>query len=244
MTLFYPKTRHFKKTTLHDLLLENGAALDPLDKNKMTPLMLAAKNGHEQSVEFFLRKKASQVATSSDNLNALEYCILGNHIECARRILYSDNWKDSMRNSRCLKGNDVETPMRLLLQEIPELARIVLNRSVTHETKGEKSGEIVCDFEFVEDLYRIEGWKPENIGRLDDDADSELKTIKVPYWGRNEGKKSGFLKNTSEMYSKFESDQNQEKGFWEYRVVAHKCDKNDRKWLKGAEKDQNRHFST
>ena len=161
--------------------------------------MLAAKNGHEQSVEFFLRKKASQVATSSDNLNALEYCILGNHIECARRILYSDNWKDSMRNSRCLKGNDVETPMRLLLQEIPELARIVLNRSVTHETKGEKSGEIVCDFEFVEDLYRIEGWKPENIGRLDDDADSELKTIKVPYWGRNEGKKSGFLKNTSEM---------------------------------------------
>ena len=63
--------------------------------------------------------------------------------------------------------------MRSLVQKMPHLATLVLNRSMNLEPNEKLDGETVrCDFEFIEDLYRIDGWKNEVDESPSDDGTS------------------------------------------------------------------------
>ena len=53
-------------------LLDAGAEVDPIDKNKTTPLHLAAKNGHVDTVQYLLDHEANIRLTDTDGNNALE----------------------------------------------------------------------------------------------------------------------------------------------------------------------------
>ncbi len=51
-------------------------AVDPVDKSKNTPLMLAAKYGNEKSASLLVERGASLTQVNSDGHNALTVAIL------------------------------------------------------------------------------------------------------------------------------------------------------------------------
>ncbi len=58
------------------LLLDAYASIDPKDRNKSTPLHLAAENGHSQMLELLLAYGADVTIEDSLSRNALERAIV------------------------------------------------------------------------------------------------------------------------------------------------------------------------
>ena len=58
------------------LLLDAYACIDPKDRNKSTPLHLAAENGHSQMLELLLAYGADVTIQDSLSRNALERAIV------------------------------------------------------------------------------------------------------------------------------------------------------------------------
>ena len=68
-------------------LLDAGAEVDPIDKAATTPLHLAAKNGHEDTVHFLLDHGANIRLKDADGNNALELAITHSKIDVAECIV-------------------------------------------------------------------------------------------------------------------------------------------------------------
>lgn len=111
-------------------LLENDAPLDPADKSQTTPLHLACKGGHLDVVKFLLSKKANLSTVDVENRNALDFAIDYFHEDVVEEILKSDEWEDALSNAIPTELPDypIITPMRKLIQSMPEQAEFVLNR--------------------------------------------------------------------------------------------------------------------
>ena len=111
-------------------LVDNDAPLDPVDKSQTTPLHLACKNGHLDVVKYLLGKKANMSMVDVEGRNALDFAIDYYHEDVVEVILKSDDWKEALSNA--IPTELVEypyiTPMRKLIQSMPEQAEVVLNR--------------------------------------------------------------------------------------------------------------------
>ena len=59
-----------------ELLLQNSATIDPVDRSKTTPLHLAAENGHAKMIELLLDYGADITMEDINSRNALERAIL------------------------------------------------------------------------------------------------------------------------------------------------------------------------
>ncbi len=57
-------------------VFQAGCELDPVDKNKTTPLHLAAKYGNEKTASLLVERGASLKQVNSDGHNALTIAIL------------------------------------------------------------------------------------------------------------------------------------------------------------------------
>ena len=68
-------------------LLDAGGEVDPIDKAKTTPLHLAAKNGHVDTVEFLMDHDANIRLTDVDGNNALELATMHTKKEVAEAII-------------------------------------------------------------------------------------------------------------------------------------------------------------
>lgn len=92
-------------------------------------------------------------------LNALELAIKFGHSDCVRTILLHEKWKEFMENAR-MKRNVLDTPMRMLLRKMPDLAIIVLNRSVhwDNEKNGDSIAKIKIDYSYIDDLGQVVEW--------------------------------------------------------------------------------------
>ena len=157
-------------------LIEHDAPIDPTDKSNKTPLMLAAENGHYKLVQYLLdagaqpfnvtavqdkwilgKNKKIKIRVRQGGLNCLDLAIENGHRECAKAMLLSESWDECLRNVRFDKDGNVITPMRSLLEKYPDLAGIVLNKSIS-VPHAERPNDVHLNFEFIEDLYRIDGW--------------------------------------------------------------------------------------
>ena len=188
-TALHLAAKHGRITICEYLLSLNSMEIDVLDKTNKTPLMLAAEFGSYQVVQFLLKKGAKPyLVTAKEEVwrnlenneknsksqylpiqqriykggqNCLELAVDNNQYECAKAILLSDAWAECLRNVRFGKKGKIITPMRLLLTKYPDLAGIVLNRSVEYtDKKDHENGKetVRLNFEFIEDLYRIDWW--------------------------------------------------------------------------------------
>ena len=182
-------------TEICRFLIERGSPIDPLDKNNKTPLMLAAENGHSRTLQYLLssgataykvtaekkkweelrrtKKETIQQQIETGRRNVLEIALENNHKECVKVILLSDVWMECLRNANFAKRGQVITPMRTLVDTYPDLASIVLNRSIEYNQHEDKAR---LNFEFIEDLYRVEGWNKAQNEEVGDDEDHLTKS--------------------------------------------------------------------
>ena len=170
------------------LLLEYDAPINPLDLAKQTPLHLAAQNGHPDVVTLLLQRGADISLEDHNNHNPLEVAIAnrqrhGKYLfyylkqfymslfhyssrECIEAILRNRNWKIAMRTYYPLQdrfnNTIVETPLRQLIKNFPDLAKIVFDKCMYKVCTCLAQTEdcLICannsyelDYEFLDDTF-------------------------------------------------------------------------------------------
>ena len=118
-----------------------GANLESEDRNKNTPLHLAAKHGHEGVVQVsfhfsfvgfihYVRHAQALVECGADltaiNLtdhNPLLEAIARGNREVILAILGSDRWKEAVRSVKMTSSGVKETPVKQLIKRFPDLAK-------------------------------------------------------------------------------------------------------------------------
>ena len=177
----YKPQNSFGKTPLHviaesgsekclDILVnhvEEKVSRDPVkkkinvntkDSQGNTPLHLAARNGHEAIVRKLLELKASVVILDQKGKNALQLAIESNQENIVKTIIESEFWKESLRAGFAMKGTFytfLDTPMRQLIRNFPEVAEIVLDKCKEEDpNSGSKNKTTKYINEFLEDTYK------------------------------------------------------------------------------------------
>ncbi len=133
-----------------------------MDKNKTTPLHLAAKYGNQATAALLIERGASLTHVNSDGHNALTVAILhgkrwvmapflmrtdichqdATHLsvfrDVAKTILESEDWMASMKSQFSSPTTGVrETPLRLLIKQFPELAKLAFDRCLENNLRSE-----------------------------------------------------------------------------------------------------------
>ena len=81
------------------MLLDNDAPVDATDRTKITPLHLACKGGHEETVRLLLANEADCGHVDAEGRNALDYAIDYYHEECVEVLLRSPQWEVCLANA-------------------------------------------------------------------------------------------------------------------------------------------------
>ena len=101
-----------------------------------------------------LSQSASVKVVDVEGRNAVDFAIDFFNEDVVGEILESENWKDAMKNAIARPDPDypVITPMRKLIQSMPDMAKLVLNRCM--EIRPSK------DVEKEADKHTTERWHP------------------------------------------------------------------------------------
>eukprot|EP00794_Sanderia_malayensis_P000499 gene499-1145_t len=139
-------------TKCAEALLEGDSPIDPMDRGKTTPLHLASREGHADMVKLLLDEKADISRKDHAGRNCLDLAIENNQREAALAIINNENWKLALRNSTP-DGDSVTTPLRKLINKLPDVAERVFYRCVVNNglPVEHPDYEIMCNYEFLED---------------------------------------------------------------------------------------------
>jgi len=181
--------------------------VDPMDKNKTTPLHLTARYGHEKTASLLIEHGASLTQTNSDHHNALTIAILHGKKDVANAILDCDDWLLAMKSSFLSPTTqERETPLRLLIKQFPDLAKkafdrcLVTNlqsdtRQLTKQTFDTVSSDnprfaITLNYELLDDAYCLFEDDDEDDGKshvisLDEPAGGEIPWSEGDIWDDN-----------------------------------------------------------
>ena len=109
-----------------------------MDKNKRTPLHLAARYGHDSVARLLSEKGASVEKTDIFGRNCLAFAISHGNRDVISVILECDQWEKALRNEYLTAGGVRETPLRQLIKRFPELAKDVFDKCVTTNIHSSK----------------------------------------------------------------------------------------------------------
>eukprot|EP00051_Salpingoeca_urceolata_P031484 m.11770 g.11770 ORF g.11770 m.11770 type:complete len:1113 (+) comp4095_c0_seq1:185-3523(+) len=167
-------TDDFHQTPLHEaasvgrivttqFLIDSDASVNIADKKGFTPLHYACQNGHPRTVKLFLALPWCKVnAQSKDGLTPLDVAAISNNFDVCEVILTSDRWREALNarvRQRHVSENALElgmTPLKRLIQYVPEAALIVLNQCHSNNageagiSKDSEDYEVIYDFSFLD----------------------------------------------------------------------------------------------
>ncbi|CAM1295460.1 Uncharacterised protein g1290 [Pycnogonum litorale] len=135
-------------------LLDEDVPVDPLDFDKATPLHLAVGRGHIKVMETLLENGADVAHRDVNGWNSLDHAIENNQKDAALLIINHSDWRKAMCNTRKLPNDMFDSPMRLLIRKMPDVAEAVFNRCIE---VTEESGKpiVVFNYEFLDDTYTL-----------------------------------------------------------------------------------------
>ena len=105
--------------------------MDTQDRNKNTPLHLAAKYGHDGVVRLLIDHGADLTATNLHDNNPISEAISRGNQEVILTILHSDRWREAIRKRSITTQGVKDTPVKQLIKRFPDLAKIVFDRSIS-----------------------------------------------------------------------------------------------------------------
>ena len=109
-----------------------------MDKNKNTPLHLAACYGHDSVAKLLIENGASLAKTDLSGKNALALAISHGNRDIISVILESNDWKVALRNEYLTSGNVRQTPVRQLIKRFPDLAKDVFDKCISTNIHSSK----------------------------------------------------------------------------------------------------------
>ena len=131
------------------------------DRSNASPLHIAAEKGYNDILNLLLRNGAEITQKGPNLKTALEIAIQNDQREVIQSIIKSPKWKKAFRTPCTSSDGELNTPLRMLIRQIPDLAEEFLDRCCEQETmteketiKGEDSNNcevIKINFDFIED---------------------------------------------------------------------------------------------
>nr|XP_054753919.1 transient receptor potential cation channel subfamily A member 1 homolog [Lytechinus pictus] len=153
----------------------------------LSPFLLACRLGHQSIVEFLFYNGADLRQTSADDdLNCLSLAIMYNR-ENISKFLVTHTDFDTLLVLMKTKSHDLtlglgrrtlktSTPMRQLIQYMPDVAEIVMDRCITL-IKHENGDEVTYYLELLDDYFSP--WAPQNKYNADIFDDKGKLVVKV-----------------------------------------------------------------
>uniref|UniRef100_T1ILR7 Ion transport domain-containing protein n=1 Tax=Strigamia maritima TaxID=126957 RepID=T1ILR7_STRMM len=138
------------------VLLAADSPIDPPEKIKITPLHLAAGRGHAEVVKLLIQWGARVNRLDDNGRNSLEVAIEHSHKNVAMVIIQSDYWREALSNETINpKTGFRDTPMRMLIRKLPDVAEKVFFRCTSTNKFGteHQAFTVTFNYEFLDDMY-------------------------------------------------------------------------------------------
>ncbi|XP_048586371.1 transient receptor potential cation channel subfamily A member 1 isoform X2 [Nematostella vectensis] len=129
------------------VLLEYDADLEARDKNRKTPLISAAYFGRLEVFRTLLDSGADIAAETSSGWNALDVALDNNNLDITNEIIRHESWKTLLLNTKA----DGVSPLKKLIERVPCLAKVVLDKCIEHSTwvDTDKEYSVTYDFQLL-----------------------------------------------------------------------------------------------
>ncbi|KAG1678688.1 Transient receptor potential cation channel subfamily A member 1 [Nymphon striatum] len=135
-------------------LLDQDVPVDPHDADETTPLHLASARGHTGVMDILLQYGADIEDKDNQGRNALDYAIENQQKDSALLIINRNDWEKAMRNPRQKPNGTLDSPMRMLIRRMPDVAEAVFDRCISITEENSKPITIY-NFEFLDDSYTL-----------------------------------------------------------------------------------------
>ena len=151
---------HIQNKFKSEYEMEMEKSVNSRDFQGNTPLHLASRKGHVQIVGRLLKLGANALIKDHEGRNALQVAIESQDEEMVKNMvnafLESKNWKDLFRvGFICKYQNILDTPMRQLIRNFPDVAEIVLDKCKEEQPRVESQNKLKNHInEFLEDTYK------------------------------------------------------------------------------------------
>ena len=153
-------------------LIKNGAEINIQDRANFTALHHACQKGKHRIVSQLIDAGADVSLGDSDGGNCLDMAIDSFNERCVDAIITSEHWTAALSNATINKECEYVTPMRKLINSMPEKAHDVFNRCMIICADDEnyalndaprkafesENFEVQFCFDFLDDDYNVVKW--------------------------------------------------------------------------------------
>jgi transient receptor potential cation channel subfamily A protein 1 len=165
-------------------LLEGDSPVNPQDKAGMAPLHLASREGHVAVVKVLLQWDADVSLKDHNGFNCLDHAIEHHRAEVAELIVKSENWVYALSNAHVQQLSNgstvVETPLRKLIKNLPDVAEMVFNRCMTSNisvpdgiTSQSANFTVVMNYRFLDDIELAKKMLHDKLEGMNDADDTD-----------------------------------------------------------------------
>ncbi|XP_002741541.2 transient receptor potential cation channel subfamily A member 1-like [Saccoglossus kowalevskii] len=130
------------------ILIKNHADIDAVDKNKNSALHHSAGKGYADVTMQLLSKGADVTLENENGQNALEVAIDNIQEDTARVIVEHESWQKTL----VARGKNGYTPLKSLIEKLPDVALNVLDKCVTYSNpdKTVTDLKVTYDYKYID----------------------------------------------------------------------------------------------
>eukprot|EP00057_Strongylocentrotus_purpuratus_P003131 XP_003725987.1 PREDICTED: transient receptor potential cation channel subfamily A member 1 isoform X1 [Strongylocentrotus purpuratus] len=126
------------------ILIENSCDIHAIDKERNNALHVCCDAGHIAAANLLIRAGADQSASNTAGFTPLELAIEKEQGEIAAAIIKSKDWRIAMQS----RDELMISPMKALIEKLPDVAMLVMDRCVHKSNKNTQSSSNYVKYEY------------------------------------------------------------------------------------------------